>query len=131
MSSSISTRLNHFSEAWYLRIFFTDGDILIRILSHLVPAVLEKPVHALEAAATGLWHHDEAVDESDKAPDGEEDEGAPFVHRRKDGRSRFRNGEQEEPMETLGERTAEGTDSVGPQFCAKQVWQAVQTYYRT
>jgi hypothetical protein len=59
------------------------------------------------------------------------DKGAPFVHRRENGGSGFRNGEQEQPMEALGERTAEGTDSVGPQLCAEQVWQAVETYYCT
>lgn len=111
-----------FFEAWYLRICFTDGDILIRVLSHLVPAVLEKPVHALKAATTGLGHHDEAVYESYEAPGCKKDKGAPFVHRREDGGSGFRDCEQEEPVEALGERTTEGTDSVGLQFCAEQVW---------
>ena len=97
------------------------------MLAHLVPPLFEQLIHALEAPTARFRNHDENIRQRDQTPRREEYEGSPLVHRREDGRGGLGDGKEKQPMETLGEGAAEGSDSVRPKLGAKEIWQTVET----
>lgn len=100
-----------------------NGVSLLGALVGVEPGAFEEVIDFLDAEARQLRHHEVDVEQGDEAPGGEEDEGAPVVGAREEGRHAALHRVQEQPVEGRGEGAAEGPDPVGPEFGAEDVWE--------
>lgn len=92
------------------------------------PAPLKQGVEVLDIRARDLGHDKVDVEEADEAPGGEEEEGAPVVRRLEQGRHELVHAEEEEPVEGLAERCAEGSNAVRPDLGTEDVGKDGQAY---
>lgn len=91
-------------------------------LSHPVHGSLENGIHFIQAQATRFRNEEQRVDEGKDAPSDKEQEGTPDVHTAQDARCCFCDGEIEQPVKSLGQRTTKRSNTIRLKLRTEQVW---------
>lgn len=105
-----------------------EGVWLLRPSVGSKPGPFKKSFNFFNGQPRDLGHGHEDIDDGDETPAGKEYKGTPVVGIGKKRWCVEDHGVDEEPVQALRQSTTKRSNSIGPEFAAKYIWEREETW---